>query len=166
MQSRAMERALQEQGELQDGQNVGLGQVVTADYFLQPDIVSANSNSGGGGGALGGVVGGLFGRAAGALAGGIRVKKGEANVVLSLVNARTTVEEALVEGYFQKKDLGWAAGGGLFGGGGGAAGGFGGYENTAIGQIIVLAYLNAYTDMVTQLGGLPLDAAAAAPEAR
>ena len=113
MQSRAMERALQEQGELQDGQNVGLGQVVTADYFLQPDIVSANSNSGGGGGALGGVVGGLFGRAAGALAGGIRVKKGEANVVLSLVNARTTVEEALVEGYFQKKDLGWAAGGGL-----------------------------------------------------
>ena len=166
MQSRAMERALQEQGELQDGQNVGLGQVVTADYFLQPDIVSANSNSGGGGGALGGVVGGLFGRAAGALAGGIRVKKGEANVVLSLVNARTTVEEALVEGYFQKKDLGWAAGGGLFGGGGGAAGGFGGYENTAIGKIIVLAYLNAYTDMVTQLGGLPLDAAAAAPEAR
>ena len=58
------------------------------------------------------------------------------------------------------------AGGGLFGGGGGAAGGFGSYENTAIGQIIVLAYLNAYTDMVTQLGGLPLDAAAAAPEAR
>lgn len=164
MQSRAMERALQEQGELQDGQNVGLGQVVTADYFLQPDIVSANSNSGGG--VLGGVVGGLFGRTAGALAGGLRVKKGEANVVLSLVNARTTVEEALVEGYFRKKDLGWAAGGGLFGGGGGAAGGFGSYENTAIGQIIVLAYLNAYTDLVTQLGGLPLDAAEAAPEAR
>ena len=89
MQSRAMERALQEQGELQDGQNVGLGQVVTADYFLQPAIVSANSNSGGGGGAFGGVVGGLFGRAAGALAGGIRVKKGEANVVLSLVEAHT-----------------------------------------------------------------------------
>ena len=50
--------------------------------------------------------------------------------------------------------------------GGGAAGGFGSYENTAIGQIIVLAYLNAYTDLVTQLGGLPVDAAAAAPEAR
>ena len=86
--------------------------------------------------------------------------------MLSLVNARTTVEEALVEGYFRKKDLGWAAGGGLFGGGGGAAGGFGSYENTAIGQIIVLAYLNAYSDLVTPLGGLPEDAAAAAPEAR
>ncbi len=166
LQSRAMERALQEQGELQEGQNVGLGQVVTADYFLQPDIVSANNNSGGSGGAVGAVVGGLFGRTAGALAGGIQVKKGDANVVLSLVNARTTVEEALVEGYFQKKDLGWAAGGGLFGGGGGGAAGFGGYENTAIGQIIVLAYLNAYIDLVEQMGGLPTDAAAAAPEAR
>ncbi len=48
MRSRAMERALEEQGELQDGQNVGLGQVRTADYFRQPDIVSANSNSVGG----------------------------------------------------------------------------------------------------------------------
>ncbi|MDG5748186.1 CsgG/HfaB family protein [Qipengyuania sp. XHP0207] len=166
MQSRAMERALAEQGELQEGSNLGGGQVKAADYFLQPDIVSANSNSGGGGGVLGGVVGGLFGRAAGALAGGISVKKGEANVTLSVVNARTTVEEALVEGYFRKKDLGWAAGGGLFGRGGGGAGGFGSYENTAIGQIIVLAYLNAYSDLVYQLGGLPVDAAAAAPEAR
>ncbi|MBX7494511.1 penicillin-binding protein activator LpoB [Qipengyuania sp. 6B39] len=166
MQSRAMERALADQGELQEGSNLGKGQVKAADYFLQPDIVSANSNSGGGGGLLGGVVGGLFGRTAGALAGGISVKKGEANVTLSIVNARTTVEEALVEGYFRKKDLGWAAGGGLFGGGGGAAGGFGSYENTAIGQIIVLAYLNAYSDLVYQLGGLPGDASAAAPEAQ
>lgn len=166
MQSRAMERALADQGELQEGSNLGKGQVKAADYFLQPDIVSANSNSGGGGGLLGGVVGGLFGSAAGAIAGGISVKKGEANVTLSVVNARTTVEEALVEGYFRKKDLGWAAGGGLFGGGGGAAGGFGSYENTAIGQIIVLAYLNAYSDLVGQMGGLPADASAEAPEAR
>src|SRR3546814_20708413 len=110
MQNRAMERALAEQGELQEGSNIGGGQVKAADYFLQPDIVSTNSNSGGGGGALGGVVGGLFGRTAGAALGGIKVKKGEANVTLSIVNARTTVEEALTEGYAQKKDLGWAAG--------------------------------------------------------
>lgn len=102
----------------------------------------------------------------GALAGGISVKKGEANVTLSLVNTRTTVEEALTEGYARKSDLSWGGGGGgLFGGGvfGGAAGG--GYQNTAIGQIIVLAYLDAYTQLVGQLGGLPDDAAAAAPEA-
>ena len=48
MQSRAMERALADNGELQQGSNVGRGQVKTADYFLEPNIVSANRNSGGG----------------------------------------------------------------------------------------------------------------------
>ena len=53
----------------------------------------------------------------------------------------------------------------MFGGGafGGAAGG--GYQDTALGQIIVLAYLDAYTKLVTELGGLPSNAAAAAPRA-
>jgi curli biogenesis system outer membrane secretion channel CsgG len=167
MQSRAMERALADQGELQDNSNLGKHQVKAADYFLQPDIVSANQNSGGGGvgGILGGVAGGLFGHTAGAIAGGISVKKGEANVTLELVNARTTVDEALTEGYARKSDLSWGAGGGLWSGGafGGAAGG--GYQNTKIGQIIVLAYLDAYKKMVSQLGGLPENAAEAAPEA-
>ena len=35
-----------------------------------------------------------------------------------------------------------------------------------IGQVIVLAYLDAYTKLVSQLGGLPANAAAAAPIAR
>lgn len=168
MESRAMERALADQGELQGGSNLGRGQVKAADYFLQPDIVSANRNSGGGGaGALLGGIGGMFGaRGLGAVVGGISVKKGEANVTLSVVNARTTEEEALVEGYARKSDVSWGAGGGGFFGGafGGAAGG--GYQDTAIGQVIVLAYLDAYTKLVTQLGGLPDNAAAAAPQAK
>ena len=45
------------------------------------------------------------------------------------------------------------------GGGFGAAGG--GYQNTEIGQIIVLAYLDAYKKLVTQLGGQPVTPAAA-----
>ena len=49
MQSRAMERAMADQGELQAGSNLGKGQVKAADYFLEPNIVSANRNSGGGG---------------------------------------------------------------------------------------------------------------------
>jgi curli biogenesis system outer membrane secretion channel CsgG len=170
MQSRAMERALADNGELQDGSNVGRAQVKTADYFLEPNIVSANRNSGGGGvgavlGGIGGAFGG-FGRTVGALAGSINVKKGEANVTLSIVNARTTEEEALTEGYARKSDVSFGAGGGVFSGGafGGAAGG--GYQDTAIGQIIVLAYLDAYTKLVGQLGGLPADASAEAPLAR
>src|SRR3954468_6191292 len=47
MRSRAMERAMAEQGDLQKGSKMGKGQVKAADYFLQPDIVSANQNSGG-----------------------------------------------------------------------------------------------------------------------
>jgi len=170
MQSRAMERAMADNGELQSGSNLGKGQVKAADYFLEPNIVSANRNSGGGGvgaaaGALGGLFGG-FGHAVGAVAGGINVKKGEANVTLSVVNARTTEEEALVEGYARKKDVSWGAGGGAGWMGGFAAAGATGYQNTEIGQIIVLAYLDAYTKLVTQLGGLAPNAALAAPAAR
>jgi curli biogenesis system outer membrane secretion channel CsgG len=167
MQSRAMERALAEQGELQKGSNMGAGQVKAADYFLQPDIVTANKNSGGGGAgaAIGGILGhfGGWGSTVGAVAGGINVKKGEANVTLSLVNARTTEEEALTEGYSRKSDISWGAGGGAgWWGGFGAVGGYG-YQNTEIGQVIVLAYLDAYKKLVTQLGGYsPVPAAAPA----
>jgi len=158
MQSRAMERALADQGELQQGSNLGRGQVKAADYFLEPNIVSANKNSGGGGGGAAlGALGGLFGAGGsfvGGLAGGINVKKGEANVTLSVVNARTT-EEYVVEGYARKKDISWGAGGGGGWWGGFAAAGGHGYQDTEIGQVIVLAYLDAYTKLVGQLGGIP-----------
>ena len=164
MQSRAMERAMADSGELQAGSNLGRGQVKAADYYLEPDIVSSNRNSGGGGfgAALGGLMGGTFG----ALAGGLNIKKKEANVTLSIVNARTTEEEALTEGYARKTDIGFGGGGGAGWWGGFAAAGGSGYQNTEIGQVIVLAYLDAYTKLVTQMGGLPANAAAAAPRAQ
>jgi curli biogenesis system outer membrane secretion channel CsgG len=159
MASRNMERALADSGELQAGSRMGKGQVKAADYFLQPDIVTANKNSGGGGAgaAIGGVLGhfGGFASTVGAIAGGINVKKGEADVTLSLVNARTTEEEALTEGYARKTDVSWGAGGGAGWWGGFAAAGGYGYQNTEIGQVIVLAYLNAYRKLVAQLGGIP-----------
>jgi curli biogenesis system outer membrane secretion channel CsgG len=165
MMNRNMERAMADSGELQSGSNLGKGQVKAADYFLQPDIVTTNNNSGGN--AFGGMLGGMLGgRLGGALLGGISIKKKEANVTLSLVNARTTEEEVLSQGYFRKSDLSFGAGGGLGWMGGLAAAGGTGYQNTDIGQVIVLAYLDAYTKMVTQLGGLPDNAAAAAPQAK
>ncbi len=45
--SRNIERALADSGELQQGSNIGRKQVKAADYFIVPDIVSKNSNSGG-----------------------------------------------------------------------------------------------------------------------
>lgn len=162
--SRNIERALADSGELQRGSNIGRAQVKAADYFVVPDIVSQNSNSGGN--SVGGLLGGMLGGTFGALAGGISVKKKEANVMLTLVNARTTEQERMTEGYARKSDLSFGAGGGSFFGGGLAAVGGGGYQNTDIGQVLVLAYLDAYTKLVTQLGGLPINPSAAAPKAQ
>lgn len=162
--SRAVERALGDSGELQRGSNIGKRQVKAADYVIVPDIVSANRNSGGGG-ALGGIAGALGGRTFGGLLGGLKVNKKEANVTLSLVNVRTTEMERITEGYSRTSDVSFGGGGGgLFGGVlAGAAGG--GYTDTQIGRVMALAYLDAYTKMVSQLGGLPLDPSAAAPAA-
>lgn len=165
LQNRNIERALADSGELQEGSNIGRKQVKAADYFIVPDIVSKNSNSGGSGfgAALGGALGG---GAFGGLLGGLRISKKEANVTLTLVNARTTEQERLTEGYARKSDVSFGGGGGAGWWGGFAAAGGGGYQNTDIGQVLVLAYLDAYTQLVTQLGGLPLDPSAAAPQAR
>ncbi len=99
--SRNIERALADSGELQANSNIGRAQVKAADYFIVPDLVSKNENSGGGG---------------------------------------------------------WWTGFGAVGGSG--------YSNTEIGQVITLAYLDAYKQLVTQLGGLPEDPSAAAPVAQ
>jgi len=162
--SRAVERALADSGELQRGSNIGKRQVKAADYVVVPDIISANNRSGGGG--LGGaVLGGLGRRAFGGLLGGVKINKKEANVTLSLVNVRTTEIERVTEGYARKSDVRFGGGGGGFFGGvlAGAAGG--GYTDTQIGRVMALAYLDAYTKMVQQLGGLPTDPSAAAPKA-
>jgi curli biogenesis system outer membrane secretion channel CsgG len=162
--ARAVERALGDSGELQRGSNIGRAQVKAADYVIVPDIISRNSNSGGSGvaGALGGLLGG---RVVGGLLGGLKVSKKEANVTLSVVNVRTTEIQALSEGYYRKSDLSWGAGGGAWWGGGLAGAGGGSYQNSDIGQVIVLAYLDAYKKMVGELGGLPENASAAAPQA-
>lgn len=162
--SRAVERALADSGELQRGSNIGKRQVKAADYVVVPDLISSNRRSGGGG--LGGAIaGGLGRRAFGGLLGGIKVNKKEANVTLSLVNVRTTEMELLSEGYSRKSDVRFRGGAGGWLGGAlvGAAGG--GYTDTQIGRVIALAYLDAYTKMVQQMGGLPDDASAAAPQA-
>jgi curli biogenesis system outer membrane secretion channel CsgG len=163
--ARAVERALGDSGELQQGSNIGRRQVKAADYVIVPDIISRNSNSGGSNiaGALGGMLGG---RLLGGLIGGLKVSKKEANVSLSVVNVRTTEIEALSEGYYRKSDVSWGAGGGAWWGGGLAGAGGGSYQNSDIGQVIVLAYLDAYKKMVGELGGLPDDASAAAPQAQ
>jgi curli biogenesis system outer membrane secretion channel CsgG len=153
------ERALGASGELRNRSNVGKGQMKAADYVLVPDLIAANRNAGGN--AIGGLIGGLVGGRAGAAIGGLDFKKKTADVVLTVTDVRSTEQVAMAEGSAKKTDIGWGAGGGLWGGSGWGEAGASGYANTEIGQVITLAYLQAYTDIVAQLGGLPANASAA-----
>ncbi|WP_404336971.1 CsgG/HfaB family protein [Sphingomonas sp. MMS12-HWE2-04] len=135
---------------LQRGANVGQGQIKAADYVLVAEVQGANSNVSGSG--VGGAVGGLIGGSVGGLIGGIKSKKMEASTVLSLTNVRTTETIATQEGYAVKNNLSFGAGGGSFFGTGAAAAVGGGYDNTDIGRIVTLAFIQAYSKMVEELG--------------
>jgi curli biogenesis system outer membrane secretion channel CsgG len=150
---------------LQRGSNVGQGQIKAADYVLVAEVQGANSNvsGAGAGAAIGGIIGGPFG----GLIGGVHSRKQEANVVLSITNVRTTETIATEDGYAAKNSLSFGGGGGVFSGwaGGGAVGG--GYDNTDIGRIVTLAFIQAYAKIVNDMGGVtPGDAgtAQAAPK--
>jgi hypothetical protein len=156
------ERALAAGGALQGGSNIGGGQVRAADYILVPDIISKNADSGGTN--VGGILGGFIGGGVGAMVSSINVSSKTADVVLTVTNVRTSEQQAMEEGHGSKTDVGFN-----FGAGGGGWGGFGGlgisnYQNTAIGQVVVLAYIDAYTKLVGDLGGLSDNAKADAPQ--
>lgn len=152
------EQALAAGGDLQRGSNVGAGQVKAADYVIVADIANTDANTGGGGigGAIAGSVGGRFG----ALLGGVKTKHVQAQTVLTVMNVRTSEIEATAEGSADKKDISFLGGGGW--GFGGAVGG--GYEDTEVGKVVTYAFLDAYRQIVTQLGGLSANAAADAPK--
>ncbi len=136
---------------LQRRSNVGQNQIKAADYVLIAEVQASNGNAQGSGAA--GAIGGIFGGPIGGLLGGIRSRKLEANTVLSVTNVRTTETIATVEGYAAKNDVSFGGGGGFFGGiGVGAVGG--GYDSTDIGRIVTLAFIDAYSKLVNDLGGI------------
>jgi curli biogenesis system outer membrane secretion channel CsgG len=137
---------------LQRGSNVGQGQIKAADYVLVAEVQAANRNAQGSG-VAGGIGGMLGGPVVGGLLGGIRSKKLEANTVLSVTNVRTTETIAVEDGYAAKNDISFGGGGGVFGGIGAAAVG-GGYDNTDIGRIVTLAFIQAYAKIVNDMGGI------------
>ena len=135
---------------MQRGSNVGQGQIKAADYVLVAEVQAADRDSGGS--AVGAAAGGLIGHGFGAVLGGISSHKMEANTVLSLTNVRTTETIAVQDGYAAKNSVSFGGGGGGFFGGGGAALVGGGYDSTDIGRIVTLAFIQAYSKMVMDLG--------------
>ena len=152
------ERELASSGEERVGSNIGKGQMKAADYVLVPDIANKNGNASGTN--VGGAVGGLLGHGLGAVLGGVSLKSKTADVVLTLTDVRSTEQLALEQGHAKKTDLGWMGGGGAGFFGGFAAAGAGSYANTEIGQVVAMAYLDAYTKMVNDVKNAPPDAKA------
>ena len=151
------ERDLASQGELRGRSNMGKGQIKAADYALVPDLISRNSNAGGTNiaSALGGLIGGRLGRAAGA----VGMNRKTADVLLTVTDMRSSEQVAMAEGHATKTDISLAGyGGGMLGGALAGAAGLSSYSNTEIGQVMTMAYLNAYTDLIAELGGMPASA--------
>jgi curli biogenesis system outer membrane secretion channel CsgG len=144
MNSMKQERNLDSSGETRQGSNFGKGQMVAADYALNPTIDFSARDTGGISGAIGGLTSklGSWGSAAGAVAGNLQFR--EASTMLTLVDNRSGVQLAAAQGSSSKTDFG--AWGGVFGGGGAAAGG--GYTNTPEGKVIASAFADAYNNLV------------------
>lgn len=157
LQAAQQERALASGGEMRGGSNIGKGQMKAADYTLVPDIANRNNNAKGT--KIGGVVGGLLGGGVGAVLGGVSLKSKTADVVLTLTDVRSTEIIATVQGHAKKTNLGWGAGGGgyfgMF-----AAAGASSYSNTEIGQVVAMAYLDAYIKLMEEVQKVQPDAKA------
>nr|WP_279538468.1 CsgG/HfaB family protein [Pseudomaricurvus alcaniphilus] len=141
MSAMATERELMDSGEMREGSNFGKGQMVAADYTMNPSIQFSAKGTGG----VGGIVGGLFGSVGAAVAGGL--KKNEANTTLLLIDNRSGVQVSAAVGSAQNYDFNLL--GGMFGGG--AGGGAGAFSNTPEGKILSAAFADSYNQMVGAL---------------
>mgnify|MGYP000128898895 CR=1 FL=1 len=146
MQNIQQERALSNSGMLQNGSNMGGGQLVTADFVMTPDVLFKDDNAGGAavGAAIGSLFGGL-GSAVGAVAGGIKFQ--EAQTTLVLADVRSSLQVASGTGTYKNTD--WAFGGLLGGVGGGA------YTSTDEGKLVAGALLDNYNTIVKSIKDNP-----------
>ncbi len=144
MNTMMQERALAQSGELQQGSNIGKGQMVVADFIINPTVVFSDSNAGGVGGGILGMLGGKLG-ALGALAGGLKFKQAQTSILL--VDARSGIQVAAAEGSAEQTDF--TLGGFL----GGAA--MGGYSSTNEGKVIAASYLDNWNNIVRSIRNDP-----------
>lgn len=148
MDNMRQERALEDSGELRDGSGFGRGQIVAADYTINPSINFSQNNAGGVGASVGGLLsklGGKLGSAVGSMGGGLKFKRAE--TMLTMIDNRSGVQIGAAQGEARKTDFslsGWAVGSS----GGGS---LGGYTNTPEGKVILAAFADSYNNLVRDL---------------
>ena len=147
------ERELSSGGQLQQGSNMGGGQLKAADYILVPDIASKNADASGTN--IGGILGGFVGHGVGTVLANINIHSSTADVVLTIDDVRTGEEGPIAQGHGSKTDVGFGGGAGWGNWSGGGGVDVSSYQNTDIGQVVALAYIDAYSKLVDQMGGLP-----------
>ena len=138
MASMQAERALGVSGELRSGSRFGGGQMVAADYTVEPSLTFSEPNVSGLQGLLGGQLGSI-GRLIGA---GLNLA--QASTVLTVIDNRSGVQVLVAEGSASGANLGGflGLGGRKFGGGLGA------YTRTPEAKVIVAAIMDAYNSLV------------------
>lgn len=132
------ERQLERSGEMRPGSGVGPGQIVAADYTMQPSVAFSQRGTQG----LGVGVGGVIGNVASAVGGTVRAN--EAATTLLMIDNRSGVQLAAATGSARNWDVGGVVG--LFGSAIGTVGG--GYSNTPEGRIITAAFMDSYNQLV------------------
>ncbi len=141
MRAMKRERNLMQSGEMRQGSNFGGGQMVAADYTLNPSVQFSQKGTGG----IGAIAGALLGPVATAVAGSM--KQNEAATTLLLVDNRSGVQVSAAVGNARNFDIG--IGGGFFGGGGFS--GAGAFTNTPEGKIITASFADSFNQMVRAL---------------
>ncbi|MDR2015220.1 MAG: CsgG/HfaB family protein [Azoarcus sp.] len=141
MGSMMRERELAESGELRQESSFGKGQMVSADYTMNPSLTFSGRDSGG----IGGKVGSFFGNKTLSYLGlGANAKFSEASTLLTLIDNRSGVQLAAAEGSARNIDFGLLSS--FFGGSTG--GSLGGYSKTAEGKVIVAALTDSFNNLV------------------
>ncbi len=149
MQNILQERRLMQQGELKEGNEMGRGQLVTADFVLTPDVVFAENNAGG----IGGIIGGFFGPLGAIVASGLKFKQAQTSMIVA--DTRSGVQVAAAQGSAEKADFGIGGVAAGIGTSGLAVGGLGAYENTAEGKVVAASFLDNWNSVVKAMRGNP-----------
>ena len=147
------ERQLSSGGMLQQGSNIGGGQMVAADYMITPNVVFSQNNAGGAGAAMRSLGFVPYVGPALAVGGGIAgsVRFSEAQAVMMVTDTRSGVQIAVAEGRAKATDLGGGLGLGSING----FGSIGGYSNTDQGKVVAGAFLDAFNKLVEQIRAQP-----------
>lgn len=139
LQSIERERALMRSGKLRRGSNIGQGQIVAADYTINPVIVFSQRDAAG----LGALIGQISSKfsALGLIAGKLKFKKAE--TMLVVLDNRSGVQIGIAQGRATKAEFD------LFGAGGGSTfGALGGYTSTPEGKVLAAAFADGYNKLV------------------